>query len=225
MTMQTISTIANRANTIGKVRPAHRWDAFQRLAETIDLDDISQLDALACLYSTFAPKATRRKVTSAFEWLTLAINTKDHRHYLHNVHVEDGVGYATDGHRLHSAPLPDMPDGFYDISGVAVDNGGTFPNVQQLISSVMPSRFHMLTDNLGDVVAGAERDKPAEYQALNLDDHTAHVNRRYLLDALRLCDGDGARFGQETLNQGVMLQLSGDRMAIVMPVDMSRVEQ
>jgi len=222
--MQTLSTIANRANTIGKVRPADRWDAFQRLAETIDLEDREKLDALASLYSTFAPKATRRKVTSAFDWLTLAINTKDHRHYLHNVHIEDGIGYATDGHRLHSAPLPDMADGFYDISGVAVENSGTFPNVHQLISSVMPSRFHPLTDNLGDVVAGlTERGKPAEYQALNLDDHTAHVNRGYLLDALRLCDGDGAQFGQETLKQGVMLQLSGDRMAIVMPVNMPQV--
>jgi hypothetical protein len=222
--MQTLSTIANRANTIGKVRPADRWNAFQRLAETIDLGDREKLDALASLYSTFAPKATRRKVTSAFDWLTLAINTKDHRHYLHNVHIEDGIGYATDGHRLHSAPLPDMADGFYDISGVAVENGGKFPNVHQLIDSVMPSRFHPLTDNLGDVVAGlTERGKPAEYQALNLDDHTAHVNRGYLLDALRLCDGDGAQFGQETLKQGVMLQLSGDRMAIVMPVNMPQV--
>jgi len=222
--MQTLSIIANRANTIGKVRPADRWNAFQRLAETIDLGDREKLDALASLYSTFAPKTTRRKVTSAFDWLTLAINTKDHRHYLHNVHIEDGIGYATDGHRLHSAPLPDMADGFYDISGVAVENGGAFPNVHQLIDSVMPSRFHPLTDNLGDVVAGlTERGKPAEYQALNLEDYTAHVNRGYLLDALRLCDGDGAQFGQETLKQGVMLQLSGDRMAIVMPVNMPQV--
>jgi len=75
--MQTLSTIANRANTIGKVRPADRWHAFQRLAETIDLDDREKLDALASLYSTFAPKPTRRKVTSAFDWLTLAIG-----HYL-----------------------------------------------------------------------------------------------------------------------------------------------
>ena len=225
MTTKDISTIANRAQTIRKSRPADRWDAFQKLAATADLDDRDQLDALASLYSTFAPKPTRRKVVTAFDWLALAVNPKDHRPNLHGVSVQDGIGYATDGHRLHVAPLPDMTDGFYDLSGVPVENAGTYPDVQNLIRFVTPSRFHSLELHLGEIVAAYDRGKAVEYQALHIMDDTVHVNRRYLQDALRYCDGNGARFGQEAPGKGVMFDLAGDRMAIVLPVDMSRVKQ
>ena len=224
MTMKEISAIANRAQTLGKARPADRWVAFQKLAAAADLNNRDQLDALASLYHTFAPKPTRRKMVTAFDWLALAVNAKDHRPNLRGVSVQDGMGYATDGHRLHSAPLPDMADGFYDLSGVPVENPGTYPDVHKLIHSVTPSRLHSLEVHLGEIVAARDRGKPVEYQALHVMDDTAHVNRRYLQDALRFCDGDGARFGQDAPGKGVMLELGGERMAIIMPVDMSRVQ-
>jgi len=224
--MQNISTIANRAAALGKVKPAERWDAFQTMVAAADLQDAAQVDALAALYGTFAPKPTRRKVSSVFDWLALAVNPKDVRYYLHNISVQDGIGYATDGHRLHIAPMPYYyTDGLYDTSGVPVEDHGRFPDVHRVINSVTPARFHSLAHGLGYIVAAHDRGKPVEYQTLHVMDDLVHVNRRYLQDALRFCDGEGARFGQEGPDKGVLLQLDGDRMAIIMPVNMSRVQQ
>lgn len=70
---------------------------------------------------------------TAEQWVCRAVATKDIRHYLNYMYVEDGQAYGTDGHRAHTAPTS-LADGYYAPASLEpVDMDATFPNVQQVL--------------------------------------------------------------------------------------------
>jgi len=89
-------------------------------------------DDVEAIYKYFLPALPKIAKTN-FEWVAKAAAKNHVREAMNYVHVANGVAEATDGHRLHRAPV-DLPDGFYDPKGEMPVDGEhlSFPDTTRI---------------------------------------------------------------------------------------------
>jgi hypothetical protein len=220
--MTTLSTVATRAADI-KTNPAVRWEAFQRLCEQAS---DGMLDDLATLYQAFTPKTNRKRYTNRFNWLALALASKDDaRYYLRYVQVsESGGAVATDGHRLHVTTLDDRDSGYYRHDGTTVeDTGFTYPNVARVLRDAITDETHPFLEAKQGIVPIPDARKKANAEAYALDlggDEPVHINRRYADEAMLGADPASVRVGWSgNQTKPVFMHVDSARFAVVMPVN------
>lgn len=125
------ATVAGMALNLRKAAPKARWQAIQILIQALQESgtqlDNKALGALATLYAGHMPKPSKEP-KSVFDWVAKAAGVKDARPYLTVVHIIEGVMYASDGHRMHTAPAQGLENGIYDVAGNwLADNEGRVP--------------------------------------------------------------------------------------------------
>ena len=162
---------------------ASKRDAFNIIKAAAKRGDLKCHDEIAALYSYFLSPPVRSKIrTDNFAWVAQATTTGDPKFDLRFVEVEDGIAYATDGHRLFYADVA-MENGSYDVGGNAVDTQ-RFPKYDGVIGSAFK--------NVIDIV---EPPFEAELFMSNKGEHHSYdvggvkINTKYLDEALA-CDGE-----------------------------------
>lgn len=245
-----MTTITNVATAAAKLatRDASRAKAHEALMTIMDqIDNGIPIDtaSLAVLYKQFMPKAGKRPATT-FDWLARAAAKDDVRKSLNFVKVENGVGYGTDGHRIHKATGLDLADGFYDKAGAKVfeldgrqagaDNDaakqlhGPFFDYERPIpawtkrAAMDPPTFFEREVALADVqvVPGGRNErtgKPAFHYVQPAGESLVAVNHAYWVDAVAMEASETVTiFAGKPTEGGVGMDLPGNRTAYIMGI-------
>lgn len=207
-------------------------DAFNALRRVIhSLEDAEAPDEvgldLARLYAHFLPPLPKRPKT-AFDWCAKAMAKNDVRHYLNFVHVTTDEIQATDGHRLHIAPNTDrLEPGYYGAEGVRLHapEYSRFPDTQR----VRPTpdregrRWYVLA--AADLKTGSMTPEKGNvlhwYELPTHDDESpqrVHINKAYLDALVSMDPSERVRFNVGGMGDSVLVELSGDRLAVLMPL-------
>ena len=102
----------------GKKTKADIAEMLSMLYDRESDPDIKQ--ELASAYKHFMPKPGKNP-TTILEWVAKALGNEEARPYLHHIYSDgNGTVVATDGQRLHLAPL-DLPYGYYDHQGNRIE--------------------------------------------------------------------------------------------------------
>lgn len=144
-----------------------------------DEDKRINLDAFADLFSFFTPKPAGKKEKTPLEWVNLAVSTEATRYYLCASYSDGEWLVATDGHRLHRIKT-DLPEGYYDKLGNAIDLDGTFSEYTRLFFETK-DKLEVILD-----VEKAELEHHGKkwYYVFNVKGQEWGVNKKYFDDAL-----------------------------------------
>lgn len=166
---------------------------------------------LAKLYTYFMPPLPK-KVTSNFQWVAQAIGRKDVRYYLNYVYVTSSQFIGTDGHRLHVAPNDTgLVPGFYFANGdMAHDTDyAIYPDWERILNPDKEFTINIDTDlKLYDL-----NQVNPKWLAYVIQD--IGVNKVYLDQAVNGLDNPTIALHKDKKQFKIV---SGDRMAIVMPL-------
>lgn len=111
-------------------------DKLEILYQNMSEDDKAKYsDDIADLFSFFTPKPTGKKPKTPIEWVNLAVSTEATRYYLCASYSDGKWLVGTDGHRLHRMET-ELPKGYYDKLGNAIDLDGTFPQYERVFFDV-----------------------------------------------------------------------------------------
>lgn len=145
------------------------------------------------LLNYLAPPLPKTAKT-AFQWVAKAAGKNDLRKYLNSVHVDGGVMYASDGHRIHWAPT-ELGDGYYDArTELPFDLDSKYPDVRRTVGGSFGDRHEVRLD---DVPCGQRvyRGKPLSHYLLPGGTHGRGYDSAYLHDALNGADRATYRMG------------------------------
>lgn len=192
---------------LGLKKPA-KTEVFQRVRELIEAGNLPPDDA-AMFYKFFAPPVPKKPRTD-FEWVAqAAAGRNEPRRYLHTLRAIDGVLVATDRHRLHATPT-DLPNGAYDVLGVAVgvEEPDRFPrNYARVVPNPREGEAYRLSDIELPVVV-------TDWGELVRFPTGLHVNHRYWRQAVsRVPSGAEVVVASDRLVVG-----DGEKVAVIMAV-------
>lgn len=178
------------------------------------------LEEMIDLYAFFAPTLPKVPKTN-FQWVAKAVaSSRDVREYLGYVYVDsNGFANATDGHRLHRAPVdPEtFSEGYYDTKGNSVRLDNTYPDVDRVIP-VSGKPFHT---SLSDIKYQHSDFATGKMIAQFGDNGEVYVSKGYLMDALS-CKKDVESDGFEATQNDALAPLKIDygdgKLAVIMPI-------
>lgn len=149
---------------------------YQGLHES---DKENYFDDFADLMSFFTPTPTSKKVKTPLEWVNLAVSKEATRYYLAASYSDGEYLVATDGARLHRVKT-DLPKGYYDKMGNAIDLDGNFPEYTKLFFDTKGK----LEVTLGINKAELEKSGKNWVCVFNIEGYEYGINKKYLEDAL-----------------------------------------
>lgn len=184
--------------------------AFNVINDLIDSREPPTDKQLALLRAYFMP-STPAKPKTSFDWVKKAIAVNDVRHYLNHLNATGERICGTDGHRVHVTPS-DLPAGYYDKSGAAIDESSRYPDIDRVI----PNNPNYKSIDLSDPsVFEVGQSGKLDYIQLSADPSYC-VRREYLLDAL----SNPSPVIDAAYLEGCPLRINYDdgSMAVIMPM-------
>ncbi len=150
MIYESIKDLTSAANAqTGRIKKVDAQKAVVSLALG-ELSEREQSVAYATLYNYFVPSKPKNP-KGLYEWVYTATGIKDVRAHLNELYVKDGKFIATDGARLHIAPIPEGEEweneNYYNLSKHAVKVDRPYPQIERVI----PADVDGVSAPLGEV--------------------------------------------------------------------------
>lgn len=180
----TINDIATHAAKFDK--RTTKYEAYNIIREVINQHGTVTDYDLAKLYQFFMPPVPKQK--NDFDWVYQAVGTEEARYYLNYVYVDDTVMVATDGHRLHLAPNPELANGFYDKMQNKIDIDATFPDYTRVIPHISDGKLHTWERSSAVVVDSSDGKKCSPCYDLPCGHRVNSVYWNALLNGLNECE-------------------------------------
>jgi hypothetical protein len=162
-----------------------RADTFAMILDTLTEGREFNEREKHLLLNYFAPPRSAQPKTP-LQWVAKACaGKKEVRYYLQYVHVESGVAYASDGHRLHWCDT-ELSDGYYDCATLlSCDVDGRYPDVKRVIPGELSGRDF----DAGGEAVSVTRDKKGRQLRHVKTQGAPHIDESYWLQALAGDDG------------------------------------